>query len=79
MAHENSVSFKCYLQGEGVNEVRRFGVDKDVVCNFNYLKGKLQTVFPSLQGKEILVAWIGKCLEYLSPLMKTVNYLLLII
>ncbi|KAJ9595532.1 hypothetical protein L9F63_013297, partial [Diploptera punctata] len=57
MAQENSVSFKVYLQGEGLNEVRRFGVDKDVVCSFSYLKGKLQTVFPSLQGRDISVYW----------------------
>ncbi|KAJ9595531.1 hypothetical protein L9F63_013296 [Diploptera punctata] len=57
MAYENSVSFKCYLHSEGLNEVRRFGVDKDVVCNFGYLKQKLQAVFPVLQGQDISVSW----------------------
>jgi hypothetical protein len=59
MAQENTVSFKVFLQNEGANEVRRFGVDRDVVSNFGYLREKLQAVFPSLRGCIFTVAWRG--------------------
>jgi hypothetical protein len=45
---------------DGVNEVRRFGVDRDVVSSFGYLREKLQAVFPSLRGCDFTVAWRGK-------------------
>ncbi|KDR18673.1 sequestosome-1 [Zootermopsis nevadensis] len=57
MAQENTVSFKVFLQDEHESEVRRFGVDRNVVANFNYLKEKLQAVFPSLRGRVFIVAW----------------------
>ena len=60
MAHENQISFKCYLRGEGLDEVRRIAVDKEVASNLSYLKGKLQTAFPSLHGRDFSVAWKGK-------------------
>ncbi|KAJ4436526.1 hypothetical protein ANN_16557, partial [Periplaneta americana] len=44
------------LNGE-ISEVRRFGVDRDVVSNFGYLKEKLQTVFPTLRGTNFSVSW----------------------
>lgn len=59
MAQENTVSFKVFLQDEHESEVRRFGVDRNVVANFNYLKEKLQAVFPSLRGRVFIVAWKG--------------------
>jgi hypothetical protein len=59
MTQENTVSFKVFLQNEGGNEVRRFGVDRDVVSNFSYLKEKLQAVFPSLHGRDFTVTWKG--------------------
>lgn len=57
MAQDNTVSFKVFLRNDGVNEVRRFGVDRDVVSNFSYLREKLQAVFPSLRGCDFTVAW----------------------
>ncbi|GFG32783.1 hypothetical protein Cfor_10350 [Coptotermes formosanus] len=57
MAHEHTVSFKVFLQNEGINEVRRFGIDRDVVSSFNYLREKLRAVFPSLHGCDFIVAW----------------------
>jgi len=57
MAQEHTVSFKVFLQNEGVNEVRRFGIDRDVVSSFTYLREKLRTVFPSLHGRNFTVAW----------------------
>jgi hypothetical protein len=59
MAQENTISFKVFLQNERANEVRRFGVDRDVVSNFSYLREKLQVVFPSLRGHDFTVAWKG--------------------
>ncbi|PSN41051.1 hypothetical protein C0J52_24827 [Blattella germanica] len=57
MTQENTVSFKVYLENEGSKEVRRFGIDGAVVSSFNYLKEKLQVVFPCLQGREFTVSW----------------------
>jgi hypothetical protein len=59
MAQEHTVSFKVFLQNEGANEVRRFGIDRDVVSSFNYLREKLRVVFPSLHGCDFTVAWRG--------------------
>ena len=59
MAQEHTVSFKVFLQNDGLNEVRRFGIDRDVVTSFSYLREKLQTVFPSLHGRDFTVAWKG--------------------
>jgi sequestosome 1 len=59
MAQENTVSFKVFLLNKDASEVRRFGVDRDVVSNFSYLREKLQTVFPSLRGRDFTVAWKG--------------------
>jgi hypothetical protein len=59
MTQENTVSFKVFLNNEGASEVRRFGVDRDVVSNFSYLREKLQAVFPSLHGCDFTVAWRG--------------------
>lgn len=63
MAQENSVSFKVFLQKEGSSEqceVRRFGIDRDVVSNVSYLRQKLQLVFPSLQSSNFNIFWKGK-------------------
>jgi hypothetical protein len=59
MAQENTVSFKVFLQNKDASEVRRFGVDRDVVSNFSYLRDKLQTVFLSIRGHDFTVAWKG--------------------
>ena len=69
MAQEHTVSFKVFLQIDGVNEVRRFGIDRDVVASCTYLREKLQAVFPSLHGRDFTVAWRGNqgcnCFYYL--------------
>lgn len=57
MAQEHTVSFKVFLQSGGVNEVRRFGIDRDVVSSCTYLREKLRAVFPSLHGRDFTVAW----------------------
>lgn len=59
MAQEHTVSFKVFLQSDGVNEVRRFGIDRDVVSSCTYLREKLRAVFPSLHGRDFTVAWRG--------------------
>ncbi|XP_063242277.1 sequestosome-1 isoform X2 [Bacillus rossius redtenbacheri] len=60
MASEATVSFKAYLRRNNSQEnpeVRRFGVDGNVVSSFTYMKEKLQVVFPSLKGKLFTVSW----------------------
>ncbi|XP_015111964.1 sequestosome-1 isoform X2 [Diachasma alloeum] len=54
-----TVSFKVYLTSddEGQEEVRRFGVDPDVVTNFLYLREKLQSIFPSVRGRHFTISW----------------------
>lgn len=54
-----TVSFKVYLtsEEEEKQEVRRFGVDPDVVTNFLYLREKLQSIFPSVRGRHFTISW----------------------
>jgi hypothetical protein len=59
MAQEHTVSFKVFLQNDGATEVRRFGIDRDVVSSCTYLREKLRAVFPSLYGCDFTVAWRG--------------------
>lgn len=56
-----TVSFKVYLaMVEGyTKEIRRFGIDLDVVTNFLYLREKLQNIFPSIRGKRFTITWKG--------------------
>lgn len=55
------ISFKAYLSREDGSlvkpEVRRFGIDREVVADFQYLREKLQTIFPNLRGKRFTVSW----------------------
>jgi hypothetical protein len=59
MAQKHTVSFKVFLQNGDVNEVRRFGIDRNVVLSFTYLREKLRTVLPPLHGHSFTVAWRG--------------------
>jgi sequestosome 1 len=57
------LSFKVYLEYNDWNtetEVRRFGIDADVAMNFQYLREKLQTIFPLLRGKNFIITWKDK-------------------
>lgn len=47
-----SVTVKAYLLGkdEVVKEVRRFAVDMDVSCSFEYLSSKVTSVFSGLRN-----------------------------
>lgn len=69
MAQERTVSFKVFLQNDGAAEVRRFGIDRDVVASCTYLREKLRAVFPSLYGHDFTVTWRGNqscnCFYYL--------------
>ncbi|XP_029020861.1 sequestosome-1 [Betta splendens] len=48
-----SVTVKAYLLGkdEAVKEIRRFAVDQDVSCSFEYLRGKTAGVFNNLNTR----------------------------
>ncbi|XP_046751995.1 sequestosome-1 [Diprion similis] len=57
-----TVSFKVFLSKEEDSidakpEVRRFGIDKDVVTNFLYLNEKLQSVFAALRSQHFTIFW----------------------
>lgn len=57
------VNFKVYLLNQedpDKQEIRRFGVDQDVVTNFLYLREKILNVFPTLRGKHFTISWKGK-------------------
>lgn len=56
---EDQVPFKVYTYWEGSSkpEVRRFGVDKNVVSSYNYLLAKIQDSFPKLVEKTFTLAW----------------------
>uniref|UniRef100_A0A3P8S6Z4 PB1 domain-containing protein n=1 Tax=Amphiprion percula TaxID=161767 RepID=A0A3P8S6Z4_AMPPE len=47
-----SVTVKAYLLGkdESVKEIRRFAVDQDVSCSFEYLSKKTASVFSNLKS-----------------------------
>jgi len=56
----DNVSFKVVLKDQNngdENEVRRFVVDKNVSSSFDYLEGKLRTVFPKLNQAVFSVSW----------------------
>jgi len=56
----DTVSFKVVLKdqnNEEGNEVRRFVVDKNVSTSFDYLEGKLRSVFPKLNQAVFSVSW----------------------
>lgn len=57
-----TVSFKVYLHHEAdasYQEIRRFGIDSDVVTNYIYLREKLQNIFPNIRGKRFEIFWKG--------------------
>lgn len=64
----DTVSFKVFLtkeeEPEAKPEVRRFGIDKDVVTNFLYFNEKLQTVFSGLRSRRFTISWKGKTQTY---------------
>ncbi|XP_047349702.1 sequestosome-1 [Vespa velutina] len=52
--------FKAYLIIQGSSkeeEIRRFTIESDAVTSYVYLREKLQTVFPNLQGKIFTITW----------------------
>jgi len=56
----DNVSFKVVLKDQNngeENEVRRFVVDKNVSTSFDYLEGKLRSVFPKLSHAVFSVSW----------------------
>ncbi|XP_057324608.1 sequestosome-1 [Microplitis mediator] len=55
-----TVSFKVYMYHEADTanqEIRRFGIDADVVTNYLYLREKLQSIFPNIRGKRFEIYW----------------------
>lgn len=57
-----SVTVKAYLLGkdEHVKEIRRFAVDQDVSCNFEYLSKKTAAVFSNLMNSSFNLFYKGE-------------------
>lgn len=57
------VSFKVYFLDNDATvhkEVRRFDIDADIAHDVKRLREKLQTIVPSLQGKNYSITWYGR-------------------
>lgn len=57
-----SVTVKAYLLGkdEAVKEIRRFAVDQDVSCSFEYLSKKTAGVFSNLRSSGFNLHYRGE-------------------
>lgn len=57
-----SVTVKAYLLGkdEAVKEVRRFAVDQDVSCSFEYLSRKTAEIFSNLKNSGFSMFYKGE-------------------
>lgn len=57
-----SVTVKAYLLGkdEQVKEIRRFAVDQEVSCSFEYLSRKVAAVFSNLSGSTCSLFYKGE-------------------
>lgn len=55
------MQYKVYAFWGGTEkpEVRRFVVDAKFDTNFNFLKSKIQEIFPNLKNKSFSVSWKG--------------------
>ena len=61
------VSVKVYLnQGMEEPEIRRFSVNEEVSSNFEDLRTKITSIFPSVQGKKLHVYWKGMYCKQLA-------------
>uniref|UniRef100_A0A3B3TFP1 Uncharacterized protein n=1 Tax=Poecilia latipinna TaxID=48699 RepID=A0A3B3TFP1_9TELE len=68
-----SVTVKAYLLGkdEQVKEIRRFTVDQDVSCSFEYLSRKVAAVFSNLSGSTCSLFYKGEPRTATSALRST--------
>lgn len=59
---EDQVPFKVYTIWKWGShpEVRRFGVDRNVVSSYTYLLAKIHDMFPKLKDKNFNLSWKGK-------------------
>lgn len=60
----SSLTVKAYLYISGKKdpvEIRRFTVEQEVAASYDYLVGKLRTVFPSLKESLFDIYWEGVC------------------
>lgn len=56
------MTVKAYLLGkdEQVKEIRRFAVDHDISCSFEYLNRKVGTVFSNLNSSSFNMYYKGE-------------------
>ena len=55
-----SLSVKVYLNANtDQQEIRRFSIDEGASASFTYLLQKIESVFPSVRGKQLRLFWKG--------------------
>jgi len=62
-----SLTIKAYLYNSWEQdpiEIRRFTVEQDVAASYDYLVGKLRTVFPTLKEAVFDIYWEGKSITW---------------
>lgn len=57
-----SVTVKTYFNFNGEPEIRRFSVDADASTNYDYLVGKIRTVYPQLKREDLQLFWKGSAI-----------------
>ena len=56
-----ALSVKAYINPDtNQQEIRRFAIDEGASANFDYLRQKIEQVFPSVTGKAFKLFWKGK-------------------
>ena len=56
-----ALSVKAYINPDtNQQEIRRFAIDEGASANFDYLRQKIEQVFPSVRGKAFKLFWKGK-------------------
>lgn len=53
-------SCKVYLSGASspTRQVRRFNIESKTPLNYQYIRTKIQTIFPELQGENYTISWL---------------------
>ena len=60
-----ALSVKAYINPDtNQQEIRRFAIDEGASANFDYLRQKIEQVFPSVRGKAFKLFWKGKFICY---------------
>lgn len=59
-----ALSVKAYINPDtNQQEIRRFAIDEGASANYDYLRQKIEQVFPSVRGKAFKLFWKGKLID----------------